>query len=195
MKRSSDQTPESRDLELLEVLEQHPDMNQRNLARETSMALGLVNSCLKRLVRKGWVKIQEAPGRRYLYYLTPKGMAEKTSLTYEYICFSVQYYSLARKKCRNLFQKLADQNVTQVSFLGKSDLAEIAYLSLMEFPIEFVAIYEDKEEGAGFFGHTILPLEKLRTSSLQTDHAIVYTRLKPPRKSRDLSGIDYREIF
>ena len=66
-------------LEILEAIEAQSDVTQRSMAKRMNVALGLANSYLKRCVRKGWVKIHQAPANRYLYYVTPAGFAEKKS--------------------------------------------------------------------------------------------------------------------
>ncbi len=191
----SQNSSKNRELELLEVIERSPKINQRSLAKETQMALGLVNSCLKRLVRKGWVKIREVPGRRFLYYLTPQGMSEKSRLTYEYISYSVHFYGTARARCRALFQELVEKDVRRVAFLGKSDLAEIAYITLREYPIEFDGIFDVPEvQGASFLGHTVRSMEELKGDGVLAPTTI-YTRIEPPDESFALDGAELIEIF
>jgi hypothetical protein len=85
-------------------------------------------------------------------------MSEKTRLTYEYVSYSVHYYADARRRCRALFERLADEGVRDVAFLGCSDLAEIAYLSAQEFPLKLAAIYDDARAGELFFGLPVKPL-------------------------------------
>ena len=75
-------------LGLLDAVEQDRAQSQRHLASELGIALGLVNAYLKRCIKKGLVKVSEAPARRYAYYLTPKGFAEKSRLTVEYLSAS-----------------------------------------------------------------------------------------------------------
>src|SRR3972149_9861076 len=70
-------------LGLLESVERDGGQSQRRLASELGIALGLVNAYLKRCIKKGLVKVSEAPARRYAYYLTPQGFAEKSRLTVE----------------------------------------------------------------------------------------------------------------
>ena len=197
MNTQPDSTADRRDLEVLEAINASPNVNQRSLADETSMALGLVNSCLKRLVRKGLVKIKEAPGRRYLYYLTPKGMAEKTRLTYDYVSYSVHYYANARRRCRALFERLAAEGVKEVAFLGRSDLAEIAYLSAQEFPIRLTAIYDDNHAGSDFFGLRVAPLTAIPAplASGTARAVLIYTQLRAPGLQPAVKGLAFREIF
>lgn len=75
--------------QLLQLLESRPDLSQRKLAREVGVSLGKVNYCLKALTEKGLIKMSnfsESPRKhRYLYKLTPKGMAEKVKLTHRFL--------------------------------------------------------------------------------------------------------------
>ena len=90
-------------LELLNAIDGRSDMSQRFLARNMGVALGLANSYVKRCVRKGYVKIKEAPANRYLYYLTPIGFAEKSRLTARYLSNSLDFYRHAAESCTQVF--------------------------------------------------------------------------------------------
>jgi EPS-associated MarR family transcriptional regulator len=76
---------EERQFETLRLLEKNPDLTQRELAEALGVSLGAVNYCLKALVKKGWVKLenfQKNPKKlSYLYLLTPTGVAAKSTLT------------------------------------------------------------------------------------------------------------------
>ena len=76
-------------LGLLDAVEQDRAHSQRHLASELGIALGLVNAYLKRCMKKGLVKVRQAPARRYAYYLTPQGIAEKSRLTVENLSYSI----------------------------------------------------------------------------------------------------------
>src|SRR6266699_1942488 len=93
-------TEDQRLLELLEVVGRKNDVSQRHLARHLGVALGLANSYLRRCIRKGWIKITDAPANRYLYYLTPKGFSEKSRLTAQYLAYSLTFYRKAGDSCR-----------------------------------------------------------------------------------------------
>jgi len=82
------QRKDSLTLEILESIEKQDDLTQRHLANNLGVALGLANSYMKRCVRKGLIKVHQAPANRFLYYLTPKGFAEKSRLTTEYLSSS-----------------------------------------------------------------------------------------------------------
>ena len=73
--------------------------SQRRIAEDLGIALGLVNAYLKRCVKKGYVKVSQAPARRYAYYLTPKGFAEKSRLTVQYLSDSFSFFRQAKEDC------------------------------------------------------------------------------------------------
>ncbi|MGB1548047.1 MAG: winged helix-turn-helix transcriptional regulator, partial [Alphaproteobacteria bacterium] len=102
----SGQTPEttSTTLELLASVEANRHVSQRTLATRLGIAVGLANGYLRRCVRKGWVKMSKAPARRYAYYLTPKGFAEKSRLTAEYLTISFDFFRNARTECLRAFR-------------------------------------------------------------------------------------------
>src|SRR6185437_2125261 len=101
-------------LGLLEAVEQDSVQSQRHLASELGIALGLVNAYLKRCMKKGLVKARQAPARRYAYYLTPQGFAEKSRLTVEYLSFSFSFFRQAKSDCSNLFRLTKGRGVRNV---------------------------------------------------------------------------------
>jgi DNA-binding MarR family transcriptional regulator len=145
-----------RTLKILEEIENSYDTSQRELAGKLNVSLGLVNSFIKRLAQKGYLKVTMIPKNRVKYILTPKGAAEKTRLTYHYIQYSFQFYRGARKRLRLLFQDLADKSVHSVIFYGTGDLAEIAYVSLQETSIKLRAVSDDQKIGERFFGYVVI---------------------------------------
>src|SRR5499427_3698779 len=89
-------------LGLLQSVERDGGQTQRRLASELGIALGLVNAYLKRCIKKGLVKVSEAPARRYAYYLTPQGFAEKSRLTVDYMSYSFSLLRRARSDYANV---------------------------------------------------------------------------------------------
>jgi DNA-binding MarR family transcriptional regulator len=152
-----------RTLKILEEIEKDKTPSQRYLASKLNISLGLVNSFIKRLAQKGLFKIRNIPKNRVKYILTPKGAAEKTRLTYQYIQYSFQFYKSAREKLRNLFYDLAKKGTKKIVFYGTGDLAEIAYISLQEVPIELVAVIDDNKAGDIFMDFVISGTDYLST--------------------------------
>ena len=148
-------------LKILEEIGKEEVPSQRDMARNLDISLGLVNSFIKRLARKGYLKITSIPSNRVKYLLTPRGAVEKTRLTYAYIQYSYHFYKDARIKLKQLFSELSEQNVKRIVFYGATDLAEIAFLSLQETPIQLVAIFDTDKAGSSFLGLNIEHPERL----------------------------------
>lgn len=129
-------------LELLDAVGARSDLSQRHLARRMGVALGLANSYLKRCIRKGFIKISEAPANRYLYYLTPKGFAEKSRLTAKYLASSLAFYRKASDACLRSFQVCRARGFRRLVLCGVSDLAEIASLRAPEAEIVVLGFYD-----------------------------------------------------
>jgi len=149
------QPQELRTLKILEAVEQEESPSQRELARQLNISLGLVNSFVKRLVNRGYFKVTTIPKNRVRYILTPKGAAEKTRLTYEYVQYSLHFFKEARKKLKRIFAEFEDQKVRRIAFYGAGELAEIAYLSLQETSLSLVAVFDDRKQEKTFFGNRI----------------------------------------
>ena len=138
--RVESEPPSATMLALLSALDDKGDTTQRSIASRAGVALGLANSLIKRCVRKGLVKISEAPARRYVYYLTPEGFAEKARLTAEYLSSSLDFYRQARREYAELYKIAARRGWHRVALAGGGELAEIALLSTAGCTLDFVVI-------------------------------------------------------
>ena len=145
----------ARTLEILDIVQRNEQVSQRHLARQLGVALGLANSYLKRCVKKGWVKVQQAPANRYLYYLTPTGFTEKSRLTAEYLSASLSFYREAGESCLRLFDQCENNGWRRVLLCGESELAEIAVLRAMEREIEIIGIFDPGSEREKFVGRPV----------------------------------------
>jgi DNA-binding MarR family transcriptional regulator len=161
-------------LRVLDAVERNPSATQRSVARELGIALGLVNAYLHRCLNKGLIKIGQVPPRRYAYYLTPRGMTEKSRLTATYLMDSFAFFREARTQCNELFQGLAAHGQCRLALVGGGDLAEVARLVARDHLIEIAGIAPASPDAAGLaaslegFG----PLE-----------AIMVTELERPREA------------
>src|ERR1700676_2593261 len=148
----ADQDNERVVLDLLTSVEHDGGRSQRRIAAELGIALGLVNAYLKRCVKKGLVKVHDAPARRYAYYLTPHGFAEKSRLTIQYLSDSFSFFRLAKGDCARAFGMAKASGFSRVVLAGKSDLAEIAILCAVEADLTIVAIVDPRSEERRFVG-------------------------------------------
>lgn len=171
-----------RTLRILEEIEKDETPSQRDLSRKLNISLGLVNSFFKRLAQKGYCKVTTIPKNRVRYLLTPKGAAEKTRLTYEYIQSSIHFYRNALFKVEQLFKALNHNGVRRIVFYGVSDLAEISYLLMQEASIQLVAIVDDNHHGRSFLKKTVVGSDQLAGTSFDR---ILITDIIEPLKSYD----------
>ena len=139
-------------LGVLNAIEGNSALTQRSVARDLGIALGLANAYLKRAARKGWIKIQQVPPNRYAYYLTPKGFAEKSRLTAQYLSISFNFFRHARQQCAALFAECAARGWRRIALAGAGDLAEIAALCAAEQKIEIAGIIDRAQAGGTFAG-------------------------------------------
>ena len=123
-------------LGVLGAVAHDPAVTQRRVARELGIALGLANSYVKRCVRKGYIKVNQVPTRRYAYYLTPKGLAEKSRLTASYLAYSFSFFRQAREQCEVLLAAIASSEAKSIVLLGDGDLAEIMRLVSIKYDLK-----------------------------------------------------------
>lgn len=139
-------------LDLLNSVERDGGQSQRRLASELGIALGLVNAYLRRCVKKGLVKATATPARRYMYYLTPQGFAEKSRLTVEYLSVSFGFFRRAKAECGVVFRSAAERDLHRVALAGICDLAEIAMICALDTGVKITAVVDDKLVQSHFFG-------------------------------------------
>jgi len=93
-------------LDLLRKLEANPQYTQRELSQEMGVSLGKINYCMKKLIEKGWIKLsnfRRNPNKvGYTYILTPKGIEEKTKLTFLFLKIKMEEYELLKKEISKL---------------------------------------------------------------------------------------------
>ncbi|MDO8768107.1 MAG: MarR family EPS-associated transcriptional regulator [Burkholderiaceae bacterium] len=98
-------------LKVLRLLESNPQMNQRDLAAALGVSLGKTNFCLKALLDKGLLKVQNFHNSKrklaYAYLLTPAGIAEKTSLTGRFLKRKIEEYALLKAEIESLQQEIS----------------------------------------------------------------------------------------
>jgi len=149
-----------RDLQLLNEVERNAAVTQRSLAKSLGVAVGLTNLYLKRLIRKGHIKITTIPRNRLKYLLTPGGMAEKSRLTYQYMQYSLSYYRKMRQRLQQVFLRLSKEGAKRIVIYGTDELAELAYLTLCEMDFTLVG-FVDGKRGTSFLSFPIWPVQAL----------------------------------
>lgn len=151
-----------RDLQLLRAVENDSLVTQRTLADRFGMALGLTNTYLKRLAKRGYIKCLSTPSHRLTYIITSRGLARRIRLTREFIRYSLALYAVARRQVRQTVQAALSSGERRIALYGTDETAEVAYLCLKEVGVEPVAIFSNSLR-CGFLG---LPVRHIRDQHL-----------------------------
>jgi len=180
---------ELRDLRLLEELERNPIVSQRELSHKFGIALGVTNACLKRMIRKGWVRIKGFDHRRIGYYLTPKGFVEKSRLTFDLISGIVQHYSELKQVIAERLLEMEHDGKKRIVFYGVSDEMEVAYVTLQGVNLKLIGIVEDDEKFVPqiIFGYELEPVSRIQ--ELQPDCVLITSLLENEKKKETLRRI------
>ena len=91
---------------LLKIIEDEPHLSQRDIAKKMGVSLGKTNYCLKALVDKGFIKLQNFYKNNkksaYIYLLTPKGIEEKAAVTYRFLQRKLKEYEDIKQEIEKL---------------------------------------------------------------------------------------------
>ena len=100
---------------LLSILQDNPELSQRDLAKAIGMSLGKTNYCLKSLIEQGWIKIYSFRNSRnksaYLYKLTSAGLREKIRVTRRFLSIRLREYELMAKEIEQLRHEVQSQSI------------------------------------------------------------------------------------
>jgi hypothetical protein len=169
-------------LGLLASIERGRAQSQRHLAAELGIALGLVNAYLRRCVKKGLLKVGQAPARRYAYYLTPRGFSEKSRLTIEYLSHSFSFFRHAKSDCTAVLEAARAMGLVRLVLAGVSDVAEIVIICALENGTEIVAVVDPQSSIDRFVRLPVVPSFDDVTGSCD---GVIVTDIKTPRKTYD----------
>ena len=99
---------------LFTLIEHHPNLSQRELAREMGISLGKANYCLKALMDKGWLKARNFKNSNnkiaYAYVLTPKGVSEKAKVTTRFLQLKVREYEMLKSEIEQLQKEVSERS-------------------------------------------------------------------------------------
>ena len=138
-------TPEElRTLSLFNTVENSPDINQRKLARELDISLGLANTYFQRVLKKGWVRAKQVKPRRWLYFLTPQGALEKSRLSLSYMHRTLESFRELKSKGDQHLRILSEKGVTGIHLCGEDDLTELLSFCFTGFKIELLSLIPEK---------------------------------------------------
>lgn len=180
-------------LKILDEINRESLVTQRTLSSRLDIALGLVNAYLKRLARKGHIKISKGPMNRVKYALTPKGFAHRVDLTYNYMQSSINYFRDARQRIDSIYGQMIDGGVKTVLIWGDGEIAELAYISLRGLPLTLLGVVDGKKEEKGFFGYHIYSHNDV--PSLEYDAILIASFNEKEMQRIKGLGIDAQKVY
>lgn len=181
------------ELDVLASIERGEVVTQAALTRRIGVSIGLINALLRRAITKGYVKTRQVPYKRYAYYLTPRGFAEKSRLVAEYLDRSFHLFRVARAEYADIYGEAHKAGLTRLVLVGGGDLAEIAVLAAWGEGATLVGIVDPRSNEARRFG---LPVLRSIGEADRPD-AIVITDSKNPQATYDdaTSVLDAWRVF
>ena len=181
-----------RELAILNHVEETPRLNTRMAAHKLGVSVKLAHETLKRMVGKGWLHVKKCHSRRWDYFLTPEGVAEKARLTMEFLEFTMQFYRQARRRSADVCRDLAAAGIRHVALLGVNELAEIVSLGVREWALELTDVFDPDRSSGRFLGLEVRPACELGLSSAERTIVCLYDRADPLRREFLPEGLPRR---
>ncbi len=173
---------------ILEEIDRDPAISQKRLAEEVGISVGMINWHVKRCVTKGLIKLQQAPVRRYLYYLTPDGFSEKTRLTASYLQAGFEIFRKGRENYDDLFRRCQSEGWSRIALVGDTELTELALMVAGRYSrptvVAVIDHYTSHEQRDGL--PPVIGVDDLRRAAPDIDAAVVCQYLS----SEELIGDD-----
>ena len=190
---------------ILTRIEAEDKISQRSLAKELGIALGLTNLLIRRIVKKGWVKVINVKPNRVRYLITPTGIAAKARITRSYLDSTLRLYTETRERIRERLDTLSEEwppadapaaganGEKRIVFYGAGDVAEIGYICLQGTDLHLVGVVDDRRTEP-FFGISVNSPDCVRVSGLngkQFDRLVVMSFRQADRIRARLESVAF----
>jgi DNA-binding MarR family transcriptional regulator len=152
------------DYSILKTIESDSTISQRGLSSQMKINVASVNFALKRLVKKGFIRMVGVNPRRIQYFITPEGLREKIQLAYSFFGRNLHFYKEIRSDIESRIVKAINGKETEIAIYGVSELSEITYMAVMAMNINFIGFFLEgsKITNEEIFGHQVQKLESLK---------------------------------
>ncbi len=150
---------------ILKTIEADSSVSQRKLSSQMELNVASVNFALKNLVKKGFVTMVGENARRTKYYVTPKGLREKTHLAYKFFGRNIHFYKEIRHDIEARVAKATDGVETGIAIYGANELSEIAYMvvSKMDYPFQGFFLERAKITNEKILGFNVQDIKLLKS--------------------------------
>lgn len=181
------------ELDFLAAIERGEVVTQMTLRQRIGVSAGMVNALVKRAIGKGHAKVHQAPYKRYAYYLTPRGFAEKSRLVADYLETSLDFFRTARSEYAEILLRVQHIGLKRIALAGRGELTEIAVLAALGECISVDAILDPEANEAE--RHGIRVIRDLSEASA-TD-AVIITETRSPQATYEqmCAAFDASRVF
>lgn len=121
---------------MLHTLSTHPATTQRDLAQKLGISLGMTVTYIKSSMIKGYIRTSKVSARRWAYFVTPKGFAEKSKMVGSYLTRSANFFKQTRMQIE-AYCRLCEQQNDHIVILGRGEVVEIARLIINTYQISW----------------------------------------------------------
>ena len=158
------QRKELTDYNILKTIESDSTVSQRGLSSQIEINVASVNFALKRLIKKGFIRMVGINPRRIRYHITSEGIRKKTQLAYRFFGRNFHFYKEIRKDIESRIAKVANGPETGIAIYGAGELSEITYMVVSLMKWRFIGFFSDGSEitNEEIFGHQVQKLENLK---------------------------------
>ncbi len=123
---------DEREFELINIIGGDLGSNQREISRQMNLSLGMTNMLVRRLITKGYLRIQQLNKKKVEYLLTPKGFSEKMRKSVRYTMKTIGSIGLIRQSIARLLQELYLEGTRTFYMVGSSDLTVLIEMAVRE---------------------------------------------------------------
>ncbi len=179
-------------LDTLLEIKNNPSLSQRSLSSKLNISLGLTNSILKNLISRGLIKAKKDTGRKFLYIITPQGMANVSRLMYTRFQETLHYYHYTKDLLTAYLMKLYQQGEGTVNIYGTGQLAEITYYARISTPLKLNAVITDDPSKEKFLGHQTISIENFLSeysnyNKLSNQRIIILSTNNPEELTKEIN--------
>ena len=163
--------------QILDYLQDDEYTSQRKIAEGTGLSLGTVNILLKRMIKKGLIKTERLDARSLRYIVTPKGLAQKMKLTYNYVKRSYKHIMRVIDVVEEIVRESEKHGFSALYLYGaKNEVSEIVQLALRELDVDFsflnnaqpppldsslIIVWEENDEANLSINHQVVNILKV----------------------------------
>jgi len=130
------ETLNEREFELVNIIGAELGANQRDLSRHMNLSLGMINVLMRRLISKGYIRIEQLNKKKVQYLLTPRGFSEKMRKSVKYTMKTISSIGLIKDRVREVLSELCRNGEKDFFYLGNTDVRVLAEMVLREILAE-----------------------------------------------------------